>query len=67
MNANLEHKYSNKILIIGHVLLRYGTVSSYKILHKERHTINSFDNGLYVYNQNCAYAKIYFENLLAVQ
>lgn len=48
MNDNLKHKYSNEILIIGHVLLIQGTISPYKILHKDWNTLNSFDNGLYV-------------------
>lgn len=37
-----------------------------QILHKERHTINAFDNGLYVQNQNWADANTSLENLLAI-
>ena len=42
MHTNLEPKVKQKILTIGHVLLRQGIVSPHKILHKERCTKNSF-------------------------
>lgn len=65
-HTNLEPEVKKqKILTIGHVLLRQGIVSPHKILHKERHTKNSFEKKINSFgNGLCIKSELYKSQVL---